>query len=102
MKKRTKALAIPKEVKERVWERDKGCCVWCGSPHAAPNAHFIARSHSGLGIEENILTLCPECHREFDQGSRGQRENMKIFFRAYLKVRYPDWDEENLVYRREL
>lgn len=102
MKKRTKALAIPKEVKERVWERDGGCCVWCGSPQAAPNAHFIARSQGGLGIEENILTLCFDHHREFDQGSKGQREWMKIYFRGYLKARYPDWDEDKLIYRREL
>lgn len=102
MNKRTKALAIPKEVKERVRERDGGCCVWCGSPQAAPNAHFIARSQGGLGIEENILTLCFDHHREFDQGSKGQRAWMKIYFRGYLKARYPDWDEYKLIYRREL
>lgn len=102
MKKRTKALAIPKEVKERVWERDGGCCVWCGSPQAAPNAHFIARSQGGLGIEENILTLCFEHHRFFDQGYGPDRRWMKQYFRDYLKARYPDWDEDKLIYRREL
>ena len=96
--KRTKALAISKEVKARVWERDGGCCVYCGSPGAAPVAHYIARSHGGLGIEENILTLCDACHRQYDQSTK--REKMKSFFRTYLQSKYPGWDESKNIYRR--
>ena len=97
MNKRTKALMIPATVKAKVWARDK-CCVFCGSPYAAPVAHYIARSHGGLGIEENILTLCGECHRRYDQTTK--RREMKEFFREYLKSKYPEWDEKNLIYRR--
>lgn len=96
--KRTKALQIPPKVKAAVWERDGGCCVYCGSHNAAPVAHFIARSHGGLGIEENILTLCAECHRRYDQTTK--RREMKEFFREYLKSKYPEWDEKNLIYKR--
>lgn len=99
MRKRTNALAISKKVKDVVWERDCHCCVWCGSPYAAPEAHFIARSQGGLGIEENILTLCRECHRRYDQ--TWHREMMRKFFREYLMSRYPGWDEYNLIYRRD-
>lgn len=99
MSKRTKALAIPKEVKARVWERDGGCCVYCGSPLAAPVAHYIARSHGGLGIEENILTLCDACHRRYDQSVK--RKELRAFFRGYLKKMYPGWDEAELIYKRE-
>ena len=99
MKKRTKALAISREVKDAVWERDKHCCVWCGSPFAEPNAHYIARSQGGLGIEKNILTLCRECHRRYDQTVH--RKIMRVFFRDYLKDKYADWDEDSLVYRRD-
>ena len=95
--KRTKALEIPMKVKERVYERD-GYCIWCGRP-GIPNAHFIARSQGGLGIEENILTLCPECHRKYDQSTR--RQMMKKYFREYLQTKYPDWKEENLIYKKE-
>jgi 5-methylcytosine-specific restriction endonuclease McrA len=98
MSKRTKALAIPKEVKARVWERDGGCCVYCGSPLAAPVAHYIARSHGGLGIEENILTLCGACHRRYDQST--DRRSMREYFREYLQSKYPEWDETKLFYRR--
>lgn len=97
--KRTKALQIPPNVKAAVWERDGGCCVYCGSHNAAPVAHYIARSHGGLGIEENILTLCGECHRRYDQTTK--RREMKEFFREYLKSKYPEWDEKNLIYRRK-
>ena len=96
--KRTKALQISPKVKAAVWERDKGCCVFCGSPYAAPVAHFIARSHGGLGIEENILSLCQNCHRKYDQSTK--RNEMRVFFRDYLQSKYPEWDETNLIYRR--
>ena len=96
--KRTKALAISPEVKAMVWERDGGCCVYCGSQNAAPVAHFIARAHGGLGIEENILTLCDACHRRYDQSTA--REEMRSFFREYLKSKYPEWDETKNYYRR--
>lgn len=99
MRKRTKALSIPKAVKDKVWERDGQCCVWCGNPYAAPEAHFIARSQGGLGIEENILTLCRECHRKYDQTKH--RKIMRDFFEEYLKSKYPDWDKSKLIYRRD-
>lgn len=95
--KRTKALEIPPEVKEKVYERDEGCCVWCGK-QGEPNAHYIPRSQGGLGIEENILTLDWECHLEYDQST--DRPKMKAFFREYLKSKYPDWKEENLIYKK--
>ena len=98
MRKRTKALAIPDKVKAAVWERDGHCCIWCGSPYAAPNAHFIARSQGGLGIEENIITLCQECHMRYDQSKH--RPIMRSFFEGYLIEKYPNWDKSNLIYRR--
>lgn len=107
--KRTKALEIPIEVKKKVAERDSidghPCCIWCGKPAptsnplAFSNAHFVSRGQAGLGIEENILTLCWECHLRFDQST--DREEMKSFFRCYLKSKYPDWDDENLIYKKD-
>lgn len=97
MNRRTKALQIPTEVKEKVLRRDKWC-VWCGSPHGQPNAHYISRAQSGLGIEENILTLCPECHRKYDQST--ERAKMREFFKDYLQSKYPEWDENKLIYRK--
>lgn len=99
MHKRTKALDISKKVKDAVWERDGHCCILCGSPYAMPNAHYIARSHGGLGIPENIVTLCLQCHNQYDQTA--DRETIKAEIKTYLQSQYPDWDERSLIYRKE-
>ena len=96
---RAKACDISKKVKDRVWERDGGKCIICGNHQAMPNSHFIRRSQGGLGIEENILTLDWECHQKFDQST--ERPKMKAFFQEYLLSKYPDWDEEKLIYKKE-
>ena len=104
--KRAKACDIPARVKREVWERDKGRCVLCGaSVNAAPNAHYISRAHGGLGIPENIVTLCTgfgpgNCHDRYDNGTKGEREAMGRRIRAYLQSQYPDWDESRLLYKK--
>lgn len=98
MNKRTKALQIPPLVKRIVYERDGGRCVLCGAP-GDPVAHYISRAQGGLGIEENVVTLCYGCHRAYDQGP--YRAAIRAQLRAYLKGRYPGWDENKLIYRKE-
>lgn len=106
MRKDTKARDFPRKAREQISERDSidswPCCVFCGLAAPAPlawsNAHFISRAQGGLGIPENGLTLCPECHRRYDQSTA--RPEMRAFFREYLKEHYPEWDEEKLYYRK--
>lgn len=95
--KQTKATRIPETVKKAVWERDCGCCIVCGRP-GCPWCHYIPRSHGGLGIAENIITLCDTCHFLYDQSYL--RQPFKSTIERYLKSKYPDWDEEKLVYRK--
>lgn len=99
--KQAQAHAIPEDVKQKVWCRDAGRCVWCGrrGAYVLPEAHFIPRSKGGLGIVENVLTLCRPCHDLYDHGDRRQREKMHDHFREYLKQWHPDWDESKLIYR---
>lgn len=101
--KRSKACDIPKKVKDAVWERDGRRCIICGERNAMPNAHYIPRSKGGLGIEQNIVTLCTnftpnKCHHKFDYGSREEKEEIGGKIRDYLKGQYLDWDEDKLVY----
>ena len=99
MHKSTKSCDIPISVKKRVWERDNHQCVICGSTYtAAPNAHYIPRSHLGLGIEENIVTLCLGCHCDYDNSAKRPLYAARI--RDYLKMCYPDWDESKLTYKK--
>ena len=99
MHKSTKSCDIPMSVKKRVWERDDHRCVICGTTYtAAPNAHYIPRSHLGLGIEENIVTLCLGCHCDYDNSTK--RPLYAALIRDYLKMCYPDWDESKLTYKK--
>ena len=98
MHKRTKALDIPKSVKDKVWERDNHRCIICGSSQAMPNAHYIPRSKSGLGIPENIVTLCQKCHHEFDNTIR--RKELREYIKAYLDIHYPDFSDERRIYNK--
>lgn len=108
MRQDTKARSITQAVKKAVAMRDSfggwPCCINCGapapseSPTAFSCAHFISRAQNGIGTPENILTLCPACHRRYDQTT--DRERMRQYFREYLKNKYPNWDENELIYRR--
>ena len=98
MNRRTKECDIPQKVKNIVWQRDNNRCIVCGSPYAMPNAHYIARSHGGLGIEENIITLCLRCHNKYDNTCL--RPVIKEYLKNYLMSKYDNWDEEKLIYNK--
>lgn len=99
---RIKAVQIPPQVKKKVAERDSfdghPCCILCGSPSGIPEAHIIPRSQNGLGIEENIVTLCRKCHRDYDQSDR--RDEIRAELIHYIKSKYPDWSIEKVTYRK--
>lgn len=105
--KRARATDIPKSVKDKVWERDKERCIYCGSPCAMPNAHYISREKGGLGVEQNIVTLCIKCHHAYDHGSKVQKETyakqrgMPIiddFIKAYLETIYGKINIRDITY----
>lgn len=98
MRKSTKACDISQKVKEAVWQRDGYRCIVCGNPNATPSCHFIARSQLGLGVEQNIVTLCSKCHYNYDHTTR--REEYRDYIRNYLASKYDDWSEEKLKYSK--
>lgn len=107
MRRRTESLAIPPAVKQAVARRDSvdgyPCCILCGDP-APPDApmayscaHYISRGQGGLGIEENILTLCPGCHRLYDGEGR---QAIRPILTRYLREHYTNWTEDALYYKK--
>ncbi len=66
---RSKRPLIRLEAKEyrilcnKVLERDQWRCQICGSMRHLQIHHKEFRSHSGSDTEENLITLCDECHR---------------------------------------
>lgn len=103
---RAKALEITLSVKRAVAARDSvenwPCCIFCGAPApvggiAWSNAHFVPRSQGGLGIEQNVLTVCPDCHWKMDQTVT--REAMLEYAEQYLKSKYKSWTRTKCIYR---
>ena len=68
-----------------------------GAP-GLPEAHYIRRSQLGRGIEQNIVTLCRECHREFDEGKKHNEYKEKI--QTYLDLLYPDFSDYDRIYHK--
>lgn len=101
MSKRSKACDITQTVKEIVWNRDGQKCIYCERwvPKSCANAHFIKRSQGGLGIKENIVTLCPKCHYQEDFGQ--DTKLYEDYIESYLKSIYgTNWSKEKLIYKK--
>lgn len=91
------ACEIPPDVKQAVYERDKRCLM-CGCVVSERDAcaHLIPRSQGGMGVEKNILTLCPRCHREYDEGP--DRDYWKDFFTKYMESKYGPIKKSEVIY----
>lgn len=101
MMNQTKAKAISQKTKKEVWERDKGECIICHSPNADPSCHYIRRSKGGLGIKENIVTLCAHHHLMLDSPNIPlERSLYRRLVREHLDRHYPDFKDEDRVYRK--
>lgn len=98
--KRTKACEISPEVRKEVEERDSingiPRCIFCKSYQCRGEAHYIGRGQGGLGIPQNLITVCRNCHREMDNGLNTKR--YREIAKEYLMSCYPDWNEKDLIY----
>lgn len=95
--KRSRATDISMKVKNEVYERDRGLCIICGR-QGLPNSHYIRRSKGGLGIPENVVTMCIGCHNAYDNGTK--REEIEKKTKEYLMSIYENWNEKNLIYNK--
>lgn len=50
-------------LRKLILERDAWRCQACGRLGAVQVHHIQARSRLGSDAEDNLITLCPECHR---------------------------------------
>jgi len=55
---------IPSYVKQKVWVRDEGKCVICGSRKNLEYDHDIPVSKGGSNSVNNIRLLCKDCNRK--------------------------------------
>jgi len=52
------------ELHRQVLKRDGWRCQFCGSLQDLQVHHLKFRSQSGSDVEQNLITLCAECHRQ--------------------------------------
>jgi 5-methylcytosine-specific restriction endonuclease McrA len=52
-----------RELHRQVLQRDDWRCQNCGSMQNLQVHHLRFRSQSGSDVEQNLITLCAECHR---------------------------------------
>lgn len=69
-----------KERAQRIKERDKHCCQFCGSNSQLDVHHIVYLSNWGTNQQSNLVTLCRPCHeaehgREFDFGEPDEPSN---------------------------
>lgn len=103
MQNRTKATSIPPKVREAVERRDSidgvPACIFCHTTIGVRGeAHVISRAHGGLGVERNIICVCRSCHSRMDNST--YRDLYIKRAKEYLKSKYPDWSEKDLVYNK--
>lgn len=55
---------ISQDVQDRVWNRDGGKCVKCGSMENLEFDHIIPFSKGGSNTYRNLQLLCQNCNRK--------------------------------------
>lgn len=95
---RTKACEFSKETRLELLARDESKCIFCGSRYNLTFAHYISRAKGGMGIVENGVVLCQQCHFKLDQTI--ERKSLLPIVAKYLSTWYKGWNEESLRYRR--
>lgn len=56
-----------RELHRRILERDDWRCQVCGNMRNLQVHHLKLRSRSGGDEEQNLITLCAECHEQAHQ-----------------------------------
>lgn len=55
---------IPQDILDKVWNRDGGKCVKCGSQEKIEFDHIIPFSKGGSNTYRNLQILCEKCNRQ--------------------------------------
>ena len=59
-----------RELHKQVLERDGWRCQVCGSMQHLQVHHLKFRSQAGSDVEQNLITLCADCHAHMHRATR--------------------------------
>lgn len=76
-----------KEIKKKILERDRNKCLDCGEA-VRLNVHHLTYRNLGNERDEDLITLCGECHKLYHQEERlfQSRPFVKLFGIPKFKV----------------
>jgi HNH endonuclease len=77
-----------RDLRARVLRRDGGRCQMCGAATNLTVHHQQYRSHSGEDVEQNLITLCADCHSAVHalQGTGAWSNIQEVHIRSGLTV----------------
>lgn len=86
-----KTPPTPKRMKEDIYfERAGQECEWCEERTDSPEVHHIEpRSEGGPNEYDNLVALCPKCHRKADKGGIS-----KTKLRAKVSRQNDQWSKD--------
>lgn len=70
---------ISSDTYAKVYQRDGGKCVVCGSRNGIEQHHINPRSKLGEGSIDNLVTLCKQCHYVKLHGMGDYLTKVRIF-----------------------
>lgn len=75
--------------RSRLFKRDSGQCVYCGSKKNLTVDHVIPKSRGGDNSWTNLVTCCSPCNRK--KGNKTPEEaNMKLSIKPYEPALFSD------------
>jgi len=110
MTRSTKARQFSPKVRQAIADRDEQC-IFCKMAYHMPHPHeyglqipntmhIVNKSQSGLGIEQNGALGCEYHHGLLDNGNYRLRDEMIEILETYMIGLYPEWNRDNLVYKK--
>jgi len=72
----------------------KDSCYFCRETECLQEHHLVPRRMGGTDEEENLLTLCPTCHRKVEN-KYSERFYEQIFSFFGFKEKYENWRERD-------
>lgn len=96
--KRSQATDFSKDTKIEMLRRDNYKCIFCSNSESLTPAHYISRAKGGLGILENGVCLCVQCHQALDQSPA--RFHLQLKVERYLNKKHPDFKQEDRTYKK--